>query len=455
MEIEFFYSFVSNCMINGIGLATTYFLYIFLKKFINKKRDLIACVTYLVLIIFFYYIPPIIPNLVEYSIAMSVVFLILIVKDMSRIKLKAFLCVTYFVLRWLALGSVSQLMMLFNQLTNNIGSLNSSILMINITFVLTQALEFVLCVLFLDFSVKMFLKVYNNCYEELPAKEFLMLLMPMLAQVVAYQSVINYYNLYDKAMRAEVIAPVYEFNYTLLIFFIISYVAILSFLTFYQQLKVARQNSNEQQILASQIQQLKEHIVMVEKAYDEVRAIRHDMSNHLMILNNLIEKGEHNLAEEYSVKVSKALAETKSDIQSGNPVTDIVIREYKAKFLKNEIAFESDFHYPNSEKIDVFDMSIVLFNALQNAFEASSRQTQVCLKSFRNKNTFIIELSNSCSKNIIINEATGLPITSKSDTTKHGYGLKNIKRIARKYNGDIKISIKNSRFVLNIMMMLE
>ena len=91
-------------------------------------------------------------------------------------------------------------------------------------------------------------------------------------------------------MRAEVIAPVYEFNYTLLIFFIISYVAILSFLTFYQQLKVARQNSNEQQILASQIQQLKEHIVMVEKAYDEVRAIRHDMSNHLMILNNLIEK---------------------------------------------------------------------------------------------------------------------------------------------------------------------
>ena len=93
MEIEFFYSFVSNCMINGIGLATTYFLYIFLKKFINKKRDLIACVTYLVLIIFFYYIPPIIPNLVVYSIAMSVVFLILIVKDMSRIKLKAFLCV--------------------------------------------------------------------------------------------------------------------------------------------------------------------------------------------------------------------------------------------------------------------------------------------------------------------------------------------------------------------------
>ena len=39
--------------------------------------------------------------------------------------------------------------------------------------------------------------MYNNCYEELPAKEFLMLLMPMLAQVVAYQSVINYYNLYD------------------------------------------------------------------------------------------------------------------------------------------------------------------------------------------------------------------------------------------------------------------
>ncbi len=37
----------------------------------------------------------------------------------------------------------------------------------------------------------------------------------------------------------------------------------------------------------------------------------------------------------------------------------------------------------------------------------------------------------------------------------HGYGLKNIRRIAQKYNGDIRIDVEEGRFCLSIMVMLQ
>ena len=235
-----------------VRLAAAFFLYRLLSDFVNKKRAFASAVLYLAVLTVLYYIPQILPNLAAYVIAMAAVYIVLIVGDFKKIRLKAFLCITFFALRWLAVGSVSQLMMLINQMTttlmNNIEIFMTNIPAIIAMFVATEILEVVLCMLFIGFSVKMFLK------------EFIMLVLPMLAQVVGYQSVINYYDLYDKAMKAGVIEPVYEFNYTLLAFYLISYGAILVFLMLYQELKKMQENNKEQEILEAQIGNLKNHI---------------------------------------------------------------------------------------------------------------------------------------------------------------------------------------------------
>ena len=128
---------------------------------------------------------------------MAAVYIVLIVGDFKKIRLKAFLCITFFALRWLAVGSVSQLMMLINQMTttlmNNIEIYMTNIPAIIAMFVATEILEVVLCMLFIGFSVKMFLKVYKNVCEELTVKEFIMLVLPMLAQVVGYHMVLFLY----------------------------------------------------------------------------------------------------------------------------------------------------------------------------------------------------------------------------------------------------------------------
>lgn len=455
--IDLYYGVISWCLLTGTQLATAVFLHILLKHFVSNKRAMIAAFVYFVMVTILYYIPPVIPNVFAYGISMFSVFLVLIIGDASRIRLKAFLSVTAFVLRWLALGSVSQIMTLVNQISSSIEYHYSSILFLNVEFLLTEIIQLALCIMFLAFSVRWFLKIYKNCHDELTIKEFIMLLMPMLAQVMGYQSVINYYELYDIAMRAGAIEPVYEFNYTLLFFYLISYVAILAFLTFYQELKETRENSKEQELLASQVKSLQEHIKSVESVYGEIRGMRHDMANHLMTLSGLMENGDCTAAEQYARKINETIFRAEIGIKTGNPITDVIIREYMNKFREKTIPFECDFHYPDSEKLDSFDMSIVLFNALQNSYEASVnvQVPGVSVKSYRKKNAFIIEISNNCDEKVHISEITGLPVSSKGGGTGHGYGLKNVQRIAEKYFGDIQINTSDEKFILNVMMMLQ
>ena len=84
-----------------------------------------------------------------------------------------------------------------------------------------------------------------------------------------------------------------------------------------------------------------------------------------------------------------------------------------------------------------------------------------------------IEISNSFTGNLKWDEERGLPVTSKEKTDGHGYGqtngygqpheywkahgfgLSNIRMVARKYSGDIAIDLKDDEFRLSIMLMME
>ena len=71
-------------------------------------------------------------------------------------------------------------------------------------------------------------------------------------------------------------------------------------------------------------------------------------------------------------------------------------------------------------------------------------------------NLFFIEVENDFFGELIIDSKTGLPVSSKEDKQLHGVGMENIQRCAKKYMGDIDITIRDmgdkKRFNLTIMM---
>ena len=101
-------------------------------------------------------------------------------------------------------------------------------------------------------------------------------------------------------------------------------------------------------------------------------------------------------------------------------------------------------------------MCVVLSNALQNALESSKSQAKshIVISSSVKDRIFIAKIKNRIAAKVDINE-DGL-VNSTKDASGHGYGLKNIRNIARKYNGDIEILQEESEegiwFKLNVMM---
>ena len=66
----------------------------------------------------------------------------------------------------------------------------------------------------------------------------------------------------------------------------------------------------------------------------------------------------------------------------------------------------------------------------------------------------MIEFVNSFTGNMQWDPESGLPVTLKK-AHGHGYGLSNIRRVACKYAGDIAIDIKDGKFCLSVMLMME
>ena len=245
-----------------------------------------------------------------------------------------------------------------------------------------------------------------------------------------------------------------------LICFLLLGVIIASVILF-QKLVQLGEEEKKRVILENQMVQMQREIEEIQDIYADMRGLRHDMRSHLESIAAVISRISGKDREEldgYIGSMEKAVSRLNFAYRTGNPITDVIIHQKKQEAEKRHISFEADFTYPDKQQIDVYDIGIVLNNALENAIEASSRlegKKSICLRSYMKGNLFFIEVKNDFSDEIAFNSKTGLPISSKVDKQLHGVGMENIQRCAKKYKGDIDIAIRDmgdrKKFILTIM----
>ena len=192
--------------------------------------------------------------------------------------------------------------------------------------------------------------------------------------------------------------------------------------------------------LERQTEDMRRYMEQIEETYETMRAMRHDMGNHMAVIQGLTENADKEAVKEYIGTWKKNLDNVNNSIKTGNPFTDAAISGFADRFFETGILFEQSFVYPEQLRIDPFDMCVVLSNALQNALEASMnvRDPAVSLTSVVRGNTFILNVKNRINKRVSDITEEGIPYSSKKEDG-HGYGLKNIRNIAHKYNGEIEI----------------
>ena len=177
-----------------------------------------------------------------------------------------------------------------------------------------------------------------------------------------------------------------------------------------------------------------EKYMQLSSAYKSNRSLIHDTKKHYFIIGKYLENKEYDKLAAYLEIAMNDLENTYAEINTGNLVIDSFISSYKNICHENQIAFFEELSIdPNRIPINNYDLCIVLGNLLDNAVNACRQNTceknQIKLIITSNSNDmFYIHIQNTYNHSI----SQKRPFTDDdfSVPSEHGYGLKNIEKIA-------------------------
>lgn len=238
--------------------------------------------------------------------------------------------------------------------------------------------------------------------------------------------------------------------YALLVFCEMTYyILILCMQSFLFQMAQAKLEAHDLQELWRQDRQqyelMKENIEIINIMCHDLRHQLHSIGKQTQLPPQFIEEMEHSI----SVYDSK--------FQTGNQTLDVILTDKHLRCDAERIQFTC---IADGEKLNFIEHSdlISLFgNALENALEyevtVPNPGDRFINLLVRQKNDFlIINVENYFEGELQMKD--GFPVTQKQDKTLHGYGLKSIQRIVRKYEGNVHISKEGNTFLLNILIPL-
>lgn len=202
-------------------------------------------------------------------------------------------------------------------------------------------------------------------------------------------------------------------------------------------------------------EQIKNQLAHYEELYryqNELRTFRHDIKNKLLSVSGLLADGQYEAALASVKGEADFLDEAdKGVINSGNPVIDAILQSKLAIAVTKGITLNFSLSITDKINVDLLELGVLIGNALDNAIEAAeelprSEDRKISAGIVTKGGRIVI-----CVENPVNNNVT--PLTSqtlKADKMNHGFGLKSMKTIAEKYDGDVFVSCEENIFTVSI-----
>ena len=224
---------------------------------------------------------------------------------------------------------------------------------------------------------------------------------------------------------------------TLLLLQVMGLAALLCTLYAYRQLCRGFQAQAELQSLTQAAHEQKVYIAEAQARYEQTKSFRHDIKNHLSVLDGLLKNGKLEEGREYLKKLETVSEALSFPYQTGNPVVDILLGEKLG--LAKEIAAEVSLVLPKPCGIDDFDLCVLFANALDNAIaacRANDGANTLRISGKQQGDFYMLTFENTCSDE---------PVPPA------GTGLSNIRAVAEKYRGALMTEQTGGRFSLNVL----
>lgn len=225
-------------------------------------------------------------------------------------------------------------------------------------------------------------------------------------------------------------------------------IVLLAFQTHMRELIVASELSAINAVLRSHYRQY----IHYQESMEMISIKYHDLKHQIMGLRAETEEEKRNV---WLDNMESEIDSYKIVNTTGNKVLDAILdgKITMAKRHNIEITYVVDGKL--LDFIHVTDLCTIFGNALDNAIEAEVlepiEEHRLIHVSVSAQRKFVfIKIENYCSQPVHI--GNGFLKTTKSDTQRHGYGLKSIRYSTEKYNGVMTITMNKNWFVLNIIM---
>ncbi|MDY4583137.1 MAG: GHKL domain-containing protein [Candidatus Faecousia sp.] len=189
----------------------------------------------------------------------------------------------------------------------------------------------------------------------------------------------------------------------------------------------------------------------IQREQTQVRTLRHDLRNHLTVLQDLIANGEKEKAEDYVKQILGSPALKGSWQLCGNVTANAVLAAKAEEMTR--LGLDGDIRVSLPEKLPVADVDLcaLLGNALDNAMEAAAKagDKKISVRCRADKGMLMLKVTNALAGDEQENLAT-----TKADKKRHGFGLAGMREIAQRYGGTLEATADGGCFVLLVCLPL-
>ena len=208
----------------------------------------------------------------------------------------------------------------------------------------------------------------------------------------------------------------------------------------------------EMEVIEQLSRQQLEQFRVSKETIENVNMKYHDLKGQVLSLERIAGKEGGSLSLD---SVKEEIRRYETIVRTGNDALDVILTEKNTYCEQNGIVLNC---MADGEKLfflETIDIVSLFGNILSNAIEAvrgisEKGKRLVTLSVTTRGNLLLIESENYCERQLVFKN--GFPQTDKEDKTSHGYGLKSIRFVAKKYGGTVSVGMEHSVFRVGVVL---
>ena len=233
-------------------------------------------------------------------------------------------------------------------------------------------------------------------------------------------------------------------------------IIIINIVCYFMVIRLSKANSAkvEYELQMIDLNYKKQYAENIKSQHEEIRRIRHDMKQSYQVIQRFVVENNFDELAEYLPQICEQINKISSAVDTNHSIINAILNT-KLSFAKSQgiKTLCSSVKQIHAEKIEEIDLCHLIGNMMDNAIEAalkiSSEKTKYVEVSITERNAMILITVRNSYEDVLIDEGLN---TSKDNKANHGFGIKTIRKIARKYQGSADFYIEGDLFCCSVML---